>query len=100
MVGWHHQLNGREFEQTLRDGEGRGSLVCCSPWDLKELDRPGKNTGVDCHALLTIEYYSDMKKSGILPLTTTWMDLEDIMLSDINQTKKVKYCMFSLICRM
>ena len=32
MVGWHHWLNGREFEQTPADGEGQGSLVCCSPW--------------------------------------------------------------------
>ena len=32
MVGWHHRLNGREFEQTSRDSEGQGSLVCCSPW--------------------------------------------------------------------
>ena len=32
MVGWHHQLNGHEFEQTLGDGEGLGSLACCSPW--------------------------------------------------------------------
>ena len=32
MVGWHHQLNGHEFEQGPGDGEGQGSLVCCSPW--------------------------------------------------------------------
>ena len=32
MVGWHHRLNGHEFEQTLGDSEGQGSLVCCSPW--------------------------------------------------------------------
>ena len=32
MVGWHHQLNGLEFEQTLGDSKGQGSLVCCSPW--------------------------------------------------------------------
>ena len=31
MVGWHHQLNGHEFEQALGDGEGQGSLACCSP---------------------------------------------------------------------
>ena len=31
MIGWHHQLSGREFEQTLGDGERQGSLVCCSP---------------------------------------------------------------------
>ena len=32
MVGWHHWLNGHEFEQTPGDGEGQGSLACCSPW--------------------------------------------------------------------
>ena len=31
MVGWHHRLNGHEFEQALGDGEGQRSLVCCSP---------------------------------------------------------------------
>ena len=35
MVGWHHRLNGHEFEQTLGDGEGQGSLVCCGPWGRK-----------------------------------------------------------------
>ena len=38
MVGWHHPFNGHEFEQTLGDGEGQGSLVCCSSWSCKELD--------------------------------------------------------------
>ena len=38
MVGWHHRLNGREFEQAPGDGEGQGSLACCSPWGHKELD--------------------------------------------------------------
>ena len=38
MVGWHHQLNGREFEQTLGDSEGEGSLVCCRVHGVKELD--------------------------------------------------------------
>ena len=32
MVGWHHRLNGCEFEQTPGDGEGQGNLECCSPW--------------------------------------------------------------------
>ena len=31
MVGWHHGLEGREFEQTLGDSNGQGSLTCCSP---------------------------------------------------------------------
>ena len=38
MVGWHHPFNGHEFEQTLGDGEGQGSLAGCSPWGHKELD--------------------------------------------------------------
>ena len=38
MVGWHHQLNGHEFEQALGDGEGQGSLACCHLWGRKELD--------------------------------------------------------------
>ena len=37
-VGWHHQLNGLEFEQALGDGEGLGSLMCCSPWGHKDSD--------------------------------------------------------------
>ena len=37
-VGWHHRLNGREFEQAPGDGEGQGSLACCSAWDGKESD--------------------------------------------------------------
>ena len=38
MVGWHHWFNGHELGRTLGDGEGQGSLECCSPWGRKELD--------------------------------------------------------------
>ena len=38
MVGWHHQLNGREFEQALGVGDRQGSLACWSPWGRKESD--------------------------------------------------------------
>ena len=41
MVGWHHWLNGYEFEKALGDGEGQGCLACCSPWNCKELDTTG-----------------------------------------------------------
>ena len=37
MVGWHHRLNEREFEQILGDSEGQGNLASCSPWGHKEL---------------------------------------------------------------
>ena len=38
MVGWHHQLDGHEFEQAPGDGDRQGSLVSCSPWGCKESD--------------------------------------------------------------
>ena len=38
MVGWHHQLDGQEFEQALVVGDGQGSLAFYSPWGHKELD--------------------------------------------------------------
>ena len=38
MAGWHHRLNGHEFEQTFGAGDGQGSLACCSPWGRKESD--------------------------------------------------------------
>ena len=37
--GWHHGLDGHEFEQAPGDGDEQGSLVCCSTWGHKELDR-------------------------------------------------------------
>ena len=39
MAGWHHRLNGYEFEQTLGVGDRQGGLACCSPWSGKELDK-------------------------------------------------------------
>ena len=45
-----------------------------------------------------MEYYSAIKTNEILPYEATWMDLEGIMLSEISQTEKDKYCMISLTC--
>ena len=39
MAGWHHRLDGHEFEQAPGVGDGHGSLVCCSPWGHKELEQ-------------------------------------------------------------
>jgi len=38
IIGWHHQLNGHEFEQAPGVGDGQGSLECCSPWGRRELE--------------------------------------------------------------
>ena len=52
MVGWHHRLYGREFEQTLGVDDGQGGLACCSPWGHKKSDMPERlnnsNTGYQC----------------------------------------------------
>ena len=52
MVGWHHQLNGDEFEQTAGDGEEQGSPACCSPWGCSKSDKTewqnSKNSGSRC----------------------------------------------------
>ena len=49
MVGWHHWLNGPEFEQTLKDSEGQGSLACCSPcWVAKSQTRLSNWTTTIC----------------------------------------------------
>ena len=50
--------------------------------------------------IYTMEYYSAIKKKEILPFVTAWMDLENIMLSEISQSEKDKYHMVSLICRI
>ena len=48
MVGWHHWLNGHEFQQALGDGEGQGSLTAVSPWGWKESDIPSNWTIIQC----------------------------------------------------
>ena len=42
MIGWYHCLNGHEFEEALRDGEGQGNLACYSPWGYKESNMSGQ----------------------------------------------------------
>ena len=78
MVGWHDWLNGHEFEQAPRDGEGQGSLACCSPWDCKELDTPeplNSNNNLPCQrifSLLNIFYFKNeiyLLKYMFLPTT-------------------------------
>ena len=58
MVGWHHRLNGPEFEQTPGDSEGQGSLVCCSPRGLKESDTTEQLNNTDKQGLI----YNQKKK--------------------------------------
>ena len=59
MVGWHHQLNGHEFEQSQGDNEGQGSLACCSPRGQKEPDTTewlNSNRNNKLHCIRTSSY--------------------------------------------
>ena len=51
MVGWHHQLDGHEFEQALVVGDGQGGLVCCSPWGSKESNTTERLSSKDIEKL-------------------------------------------------
>ena len=53
MVGWHHRLNGHEFEQTKGVGDGQGGLACCNPWGCKESDTTER---LNCTELTTAEF--------------------------------------------
>ena len=50
--------------------------------------------------IYAMEYYSAIKKNEIMPFATTWMDLEIVILSEVSQTEKEKYCMIYLICKI
>jgi hypothetical protein len=50
--------------------------------------------------LYTMKFYSTMKKNKILSFTSEWMELEDIILSEVSEVQRAKNCMFSLICRL
>ena len=63
MVGWHHWLNGHEFEQTPGDTEGQGSLVCCSPW--------GRRFGYDFHNNTYCEWCLLSASLTVAALTTS-----------------------------
>ena len=52
MAGWHHWLDGREFELTSRFGDGQGGLACCNSWGHKESDTTEWLNWTECHSLL------------------------------------------------
>ena len=61
IVGYYHELNGYEFEQTLGDSKGQGSLVCYSPWGCKESDMTERLNNKAC--AITVDQESQMQSS-------------------------------------
>ena len=64
MVGWHHRLNGLEFEQAPGDSEGQGSLVCCSTWGCKESDTT-EQLNNNRNEFLSIKSFINTKINGL-----------------------------------
>ena len=71
LVRWHHWLNGHAFEQTPRDGEGHGSLACCSPWGHKELETTEWLNSNDGNRILL---FSSRNKHVFQFLKKVWAD--------------------------
>ena len=88
MVGWHHWLNGHEFEQALGVGDGQGGLACCSPWGHKESDRTGRlnwiwtEQGRCCRwPGLTFQLYVPHQKSILLDQALFCQPSADVIVS-------------------
>ena len=86
MVGWHHQLNGQEFEQAQGDSEGQGSLACCSPLGRKESDMTERlnNNNNNNPFSLDIQSLSIWKISIVFPTT------EDTFIETIKSSLKLE----------
>ena len=82
MVGWHHWLNGHEFEQTLGDGKGQGGLVCCSPGGCKESD--------------TTEWLNNNNCNGGTRLSPVWLFVTPWIAALLRSEKKA--CQWSVSC--
>ena len=66
MVGWHHRLNGHEFESTPGVGDGQGSLVCCSPWGRKESDTTERINWTDRYFSLPVLLLISKRREKII----------------------------------
>ena len=62
IVGWHHRLNGHEFEQVLGDGEGQGSLACCRGHKESDMTEQQQNLCIEPICLYNLKKHSNSKE--------------------------------------
>ena len=94
MVGWHHRLNGHEFEQSLGDGEGQGNLVFCSPLGHKEMDMTLQLNNDNYRAWIGIVYVSIWFPDAVWETDTFSVCLMD---PELWQSKKKPFVFASVI---
>jgi len=98
MTGWHHQCNGHELGQTLEDGEGQGSLVCCSSWSHEESDTTGRPKNTTTLIQLCIpQVYSAMSVGifgchNILQFTGQPLTTKNYLVQ-VRSSEVEKYCL-------
>ena len=99
MVGWHHRLNGHEFEQTLVDSEGQGILAYCSSWGHKESDMTqllNNNQRLVQRGFSHCPLYRRTATDPVLPSNHLILCHPLLLLLSVFHTKWLKYWHFSL----
>ena len=103
MVRWHHRLNGHEFERTLGDGEGQGSLVCCRPWGHKESDTTERLNSHNLSLILALliivclgVVFFGLILFGNLDTSSTWMSISFPSLGMFSTIISLKCSLFFL----
>ena len=91
MVRWHHRLDGHEFEQTLWDSEGQGSLVCCSPWGCKELDTAEWLSNNSTYIRVSDQIRSDQSLSRVWLFVTPWIATRQVALFITNSRSSLRF---------
>ena len=78
MVGWHHRLNGHEFEQAPGVGDGQGSLACCSPWGRKESDTTERLNNKGIQLFQTRNRASPKKREQEVRAASIWVEFSNL----------------------
>ena len=102
MVGWHHQLDGHEFEQALGVGDGQGGLGCCGPWGRKESDTTGRlnctwvSVAVCGHSLAEVRGSRLPPRHGRLPVGFLSCRAQALGLSSFRSRSALAYVLCGL----
>ena len=95
MVGWHHRLDGHEFEQAPGLGDGQGSLACCSPWDGKESDMRKRLSWNELRVTQFLKFWK-----WIMTLTFSCLGTLNIFIGLFKYLLNNKHMWYTLLCAM